>query len=246
MADLCLRHPELAPEIRVMHGQWVALRSAMPAGVARPSAPARATPEQMGAFRCIRLLGRGGMGEVWEAEDSTLGRRVALKLLAPASHEDDTLIQRFQREAQAAGRVHHSGIVAVYEAGQCAGRRYIAQELVPGGRTLRDEIEALHREAELPQDHAQRVAERFVALAGALAAAHAAGVVHRDLKPQNVLLTPAGEAKVADFGLARLVGDASLSRTGEFLGTYLYASPGSARSTNAATSFRSARRSTRA
>jgi tetratricopeptide (TPR) repeat protein/tRNA A-37 threonylcarbamoyl transferase component Bud32 len=226
--DLCAAHPELAPELERLHGELVALRSrvspwALPGNDA--SASVVHAPPDLGSFRCTRLLGRGGMGEVWEAHDLTLGRTVAVKLLRDSGVAGETGTQRFQREAQAAGRVHHPGIVAIHQAGEWQGRRYIVQELVPGGRTLRDEIEDLHRLPVLPADHARRVASRFEKLADALAAAHAAGIVHRDLKPQNVLLTPGGEPKVADFGLALLVSEVSLSRSGEFMGTYFYASP---------------------
>jgi len=226
--ELCAAHPELGPELLRLHGQLLRFETQLPTG----AVPGAESPEDdgppppdLGPFRCLRLLGRGGMGEVWEAEDSSLGRRVAVKLLREAWSPGDSQSQRFQREAQAAGRVQHPGIVAVHQTGVWQGRSYIVQELVPGGRTLRDEIEELRRQVELPADHARQVARRFAQLADALGAAHAAGVVHRDLKPQNVLLTARGEAKVADFGLARLVHDAALSRTGEFLGTYLYASP---------------------
>ena len=224
--ELCAAHPALASELLRMHERLLAMRTLLP-GWAAPQGegPATGAPPDLGAFRCHRLLGRGGMGEVWEAEDRTLGRRVAVKLLRDWWREDDVQVQRFERESQAAGRVQHPGIVAVFQTGEWQGRRYIVQELVPGGRTLRDEIEVLRRLAELPADHAQRAAQRFEKLAGALVAAHAAGVVHRDLKPQNILLTPAGEPKLADFGLALLVSDESLSRSGEFVGTYFYASP---------------------
>jgi serine/threonine-protein kinase len=227
LGELCESHPELAPELERMHQHLAMMRAVLPAALPDlgGTAVTSSGPPQLGAFRCVCLLGRGGMGEVWEAEDLTLGRNVALKLLRDSWHATDAQIQRFQREAQAAGRVQHPGIVAVYQTGDHEGRPYIVQELVSGGRTLRDEIDDLHRLPELPPDHARRVAERFRKLADALAAAHAAGIVHRDLKPQNVLLTTSGEPKVADFGLALLASDESLSRTGEFLGTCFYASP---------------------
>ncbi len=228
--ELCAAHPDLAPELERMHAQLTTLRTQLPEWVAparQGSAPAGPQAPELGAFRCVRLLGRGGMGEVWEAHDLTLGRTVAVKLLRDSWMATDTQIQRFQREAQAAGRVQHPGIVAVYQTAAWEGRPYIVQELVPGGRSLRDEIIELRDQVELPGDHARRVAERFSKVADALVAAHAAGIVHRDLKPQNVLLGPGGEPKIADFGLALLASDGgeSLSRTGEFLGTCSYASP---------------------
>ncbi len=226
--DLCAAHPDLAPDLEQLHGQLLAMRAILPAWpvpVRDDSASFVSRSPVLGNFRCLRLLGRGGMGEVWEAEDLTLGRKVAIKLLLDSWMADETQVQRFLREAQAAGRVQHAGIVAVYQTGEWQGRRYIVQELIAGGRTLRNEIEELHRLPELPGDHARRVAQRFETLADALIAAHAAGIVHRDIKPQNVLLSPGGEAKLADFGLALLINDASLSRTGDFVGTYFYASP---------------------
>ena len=179
---------------------------------------------ELAGYRIENLVGAGGMGVVYRAADPRLDRRVALKLL-PQSSGSGREQSRFRREAEAAGRVQHRGIVVVLSAGEVEGRRYIAQELVSGGRTLRDLLDELRRLPELPADHYQRVARLFLDLTDALATAHEAGIVHRDIKPQNILLTKGGEPKVADFGLARLEGDVSLSRTGEFVGTYYYTSP---------------------
>ena len=219
-------NPELAVELMRLQDEVRDVRGRMP-GWATPAGGPQGTavPPDLQSFRCLRLLGRGGMGEVWEAEDRELGRHVALKVLRDDLATGTPAVQRFEREAQAASRVQHPGIVAVYQAGVQGGRRYIVQELVPGGHTLRDEIDDAKRQPALPQDYARRVAIRFAELADALAAAHAAGIVHRDLKPQNVLVTPSGAAKVADFGLALLAGEVPLSRTGEFVGTFAYSSP---------------------
>ena len=224
LRELCSTHPELADELERLAAELWRARGVI-APEMLPSERGWDGPPELGTFVCRRLLGRGGMGEVWEAEDRALGRAVAVKLLRDGRATGDIRAQRFQREAQAAGRVQHPGIVAVHQTGSWDGRPFIVQELVAGGRTLRDEIDELARHPEVPADHARRVAERFWTLADALVAAHAAGIVHRDLKPQNVLITPAGEAKIADFGLALLANDDSLSRTGEFLGTCFYASP---------------------
>jgi len=219
-------HPELAGELERLHVEVRELRARLP-GWATPAGETQGAqlPPDLGNFRCLRLLGRGGMGEVWEAEDRALGRRVALKVLRDDLATASPAILRFEREAQAASRVQHPGIVAVHQAGELGGRRYIVQELVPGGRTLRDEFDDAKRLPALPEDYARSVAARFAELADALAAAHAAGIVHRDLKPQNVLVTPGGAVKVADFGLALLAGEIPLSRTGEFVGTFAYSSP---------------------
>jgi serine/threonine-protein kinase len=165
------------------------------------------------------------MGEVWQARELALGRDVALKLLPRGVFSSDHERSRFRREAEAAARLSHPHVVAVYAAGEDSGRPFIAQELVPGGRTLRDEIEELRRRGEVPPDWDARVARLIADIADALASAHSTGVLHRDVKPQNVLIGPDGAAKLADFGLARLEGSEGLSRTGEFIGTWLYASP---------------------
>jgi tetratricopeptide (TPR) repeat protein len=164
------------------------------------------------------------MGEVWEAFDHALQRRVALKLLPGGSLAAATDQSRFAREAEACARVRHENVVAIYKTGSAEGLAYIAEELVPGGRTLRDEIEEARR-GNAPARSYRDIAQLVVRVADALAAVHAAGVVHRDVKPQNVLIAPDGAPKVADFGLALLEGGLSLSRSGDFLGTYFYASP---------------------
>jgi serine/threonine protein kinase len=180
---------------------------------------------QVGDFKILRPLGSGGMAEVWEATQGSLGRRVALKILSPHSRLSRQLLERFQREAAAAARTAHRGIVAVYSVGENDGVHYIVQELVPGGRSLAHWI-AEQREVRRPEARPYRWVARVIAdAAGALSAAHAAGVVHRDVKPGNLLLTPDGTPKVADFGLARVEDALPLSRSGEVLGTVYYASP---------------------
>jgi eukaryotic-like serine/threonine-protein kinase len=172
-----------------------------------------------GRYRLVELLGRGAMGEVWRARDTALGRDVAVKLLLEHTAAPDA-VERFRREAQTAARLNHPNVVAAYDFGEEDGRGYLVMELVPG-RSLRDELAERGR---LGVEEARRLAGQA---ATGLAAAHAQGVVHRDVKPGNLLLTAEDTVKVADFGIARAAAEAAsaLTTTGEMLGTTPYLAP---------------------
>ncbi len=231
LARAAAAQPELANELALLHRQWRRFDSSRARLVSAVSdapigfASLVAAGKLIDRFECRRLLGRGGMGEVWEAEEVDLKRRVALKLLPRGTQSSPEDVARFRREAEATSRVRHPGIVSVHSAGESEGSLYIAYELVEGGRSLRNWIDERARAEELPDRHYAETAQLFLAIAEALEAAHAIGIVHRDLKPQNVLMSADGRPKVADFGLAKVSGELSLSRTGSFLGTWLYASP---------------------
>lgn len=179
----------------------------------------------LGDFRIVREIGSGGMATVYEAEQVSLRRRVALKVLAPYLSFSPRSIERFQREAAAGGRPAHPGIVAIHAFGVADGRHYIAEELVEGGRTLADRLAELRELGDPPRGHFRDVAALLADVADALAHAHACGVIHRDVKPSNLLVTPEGSLKIGDFGLARIVDELALSRSGELAGTPFYMSP---------------------
>src|SRR5918912_831341 len=148
-------------------------------------------------YTLLELLGGGGMARVYLAHDDVLERDVALKALREQYSDDADFVERFRREAKNAASLNHPTIVQVYDQGRAEdGTYYIAMEYVPGG-TLK---ERLVREGPLDPREAAGIASR---VAEALGTAHARGIVHRDIKPQNVLLTASGDPKVADFGLAR-------------------------------------------
>jgi len=180
--------------------------------------------ERIGDFTLLARIASGGQGEVWEARQASLQRRVALKLVLP-DRIDKRSLALFAREARAGGRLAHAGIVAVYGYGEDGGRHWIAQELVEGSWTLRDFIDEMRNADELPPNYYRSVATFLVALADALQAAHDAGVIHRDVKPQNVLITKDDRPKLTDFGLARITDEMAVSITGDFAGTWLYMSP---------------------
>lgn len=166
-----------------------------------------------------RLLGRGGMGEVWLAEHATLHRTLALKVLRSDLARDAAFVDRFLREARAAARINHPGVVMVHDAGQVDGGLYLAMEYMPGG-DLRSCITAGRG---LPQ--AQAI-DLCLGAAEGLQALHDAGLIHRDLKPENILLDATGRPKIADFGLARTTqGDDRMTATGMAMGTPAYMSP---------------------
>ncbi|MGP3954075.1 serine/threonine-protein kinase [Streptomyces sp. 7N604] len=171
-----------------------------------------------GRYRFVELLGRGAMGEVWRAQDTTLGRDVAVKLLLEHTAVADAA-ERFRREAQTAAQLNHPNVVAVYDFGEEAGRGYLVMELVPG-RSLRQEMAD---RGPFRVEEARHIAGQA---ATGLAAAHARGVVHRDIKPGNLLLT-GDTIKVADFGIARaaVAAASALTTTGEVLGTSSYLAP---------------------
>ena len=169
------------------------------------------------------LLGMGGMGEVYRAWDGTLGREVAIKLLRPEYAGSRDFVTRFEREAKNAASLSHPNVVRVFDAGETPeGTRYIAMEYVPGG-TLSDRI---REGGALKPREAIEVAYQ---LAAALSYAHGRGIVHRDVKPQNVLMTGLGDAKVADFGIARAVEATVLTRADMVVGSVGYLSPEQAR-----------------
>ncbi|MDP7274856.1 MAG: serine/threonine-protein kinase [Planctomycetaceae bacterium] len=177
----------------------------------------------LGEFRLLRLLGSGGMANVYLAEQTSLKRKVALKILRPDLLADDTYLERFTREAKAAAGLNHANIVQVFAVGEQGGLHYIAQEYVQGVN-LR---EFLSRKGPPEAGTAVHILRQ---VASALKAAADAGIVHRDIKPENILLTRQGIVKVTDFGLAQLNRESdhtnlTLTQVGTTMGTPLYMSP---------------------
>jgi eukaryotic-like serine/threonine-protein kinase len=170
-----------------------------------------------GRYRVQSRLGSGGMAEVWSAEDSQLGRRVALKLLASRFAADPDFRERFRREAAAAAAMQHPNIVSIYDRGEWEGTSYIAMELVDGP-TLK---QLITQRGPAGPGAATDIA---IEILQALRYAHKRGIVHRDIKPQNVLIDEEGHAKVADFGIAR-AGASDMTDDGAILGTVQYVSP---------------------
>lgn len=179
-------------------------------------------PEQIGNYRITGELGRGGMGVVFRGEHLSLGRPAAIKVLPPQLADQEEFVARFLREARAAARLDHPNLVRVYDAGKTNGSYYIAMELVPG-HTLAQE---LSQKGPLPVHRALEVA-RAVALALTEAARH--DIIHRDVKPANILIRDDGVVKLADLGLAKAVGSAEVTLSQTPLGTPLYMAPEQAR-----------------
>ena len=192
---------------------------------APPGAPGLERGARLGRYTIVGHLGAGGMGEVYRASDSRLGREVAIKVLSSSVRENPESHRRFQQEALAIGRLSHPHVLAVFDAGDHEGSPYLVTELLQG-QTLRERL------AEGPPPTAQCTAWAQE-ICSALSAAHRLGIVHRDLKPENIFITAEGQAKVLDFGLARSLEKGALSGAGTAAGTLLgtvgYMSPEQAR-----------------
>ncbi len=171
-----------------------------------------------GRYQLSSRVAIGGMGEVWQATDLVIGRTVAIKILKDEYLGDPGFLERFRAEARHAALVNHEGIANVFDYGEEDGSAYLVMELVPG-EALSAIIE---RERVLSSD---RVLDIVAQTAAALQAAHAAGLVHRDIKPGNLLITPDGRVKITDFGIARIADQVPLTATGQVMGTVQYLSP---------------------
>jgi len=170
-----------------------------------------------GSYRVVRPLGRGSMGVVYEASDTASGRRAALKTLSTDLARDPGLRERFVRESRVGMALHHPNIVEVYEAGEANGQPYLAMEYLEGS-----DLEALMGDGSLSLEWKLDLLRQ---LCEGLAHAHARDVVHRDVKPGNIRVTPRGELKIVDFGLARIA-QSTLTERGVVLGSVHYIAPG--------------------
>src|SRR5438552_9905672 len=174
--------------------------------------------ETISHYRVLKLLGAGGMGEVYQAEDTRLKRLVALKFLPPALVQDRDAKERLVHEAQAASALDHPNICTIHEIDETPDGRLFVAIAYYEGETLKERI------ARAPVT-IEQATEVIAQITRAVAAAHAAGMVHRDIKPANVILTPKGEVKLLDFGIAKLPGQTALTRTGTTVGTVAYMAP---------------------
>lgn len=171
-----------------------------------------------GRYTLIARIATGGMGEVWRASDEVLKREVAVKTLRPSTTDEPHFAERFREEARHTAMLAHPGIATTYDYGEDDATAYLVMELVPG----RDLSQVIKERAPIGAQETTRILRQS---AEALAAAHDAGVVHRDIKPGNIILMPNGDVKLTDFGIARALGSAQLTRTGEVIGTPHYLSP---------------------
>jgi len=223
------KHPEIADSIRQLFPAVAFLERSKPAKGRSSGSGSRlslsgsgeifALPiRRLGGFRILRELGRGGMGIVYEAEEETLGRRVAVKVLPGHAAFDATSRKRFLREASAAARLEHPNIVPIFSVGEEGGLPYYVMPLIEGSSL--DRLIAEGRSAD-----PRWVADLGRQAAQALAFAHERGVLHRDIKPANLLLDPQGTLRLTDFGLAKMADDLSLTGTGDLPGTLRYLAP---------------------
>ncbi|KTS04033.1 serine/threonine-protein kinase [Microbacterium testaceum] len=171
-----------------------------------------------GRYELDSRIAIGGMGEVWEATDHVIGRTVAIKILKDEYMGDPGFLERFRAEARHAALVNHEGIASVFDYGEEDGSAFLVMELVPGEALST----ILEREGSLSTD---KTLDIVAQTAAALQAAHAAGLVHRDIKPGNLLITPDGRVKITDFGIARIADQVPLTATGQVMGTVQYLSP---------------------
>jgi len=171
-----------------------------------------------GRYELLSRIAIGGMGEVWEATDHVIGRTVAIKILKDEYMGDPGFLERFRAEARHAALVNHEGIASVFDYGEENGSAFLVMELVPGEALST----ILERDGALSAD---KTLDIVAQTASALQAAHAAGLVHRDIKPGNLLITPDGRVKITDFGIARIADQVPLTATGQVMGTVQYLSP---------------------
>ena len=197
----------------------------------RAARPAMDTPARLGDFEIVGEVGRGGMGVVYEARQLSLKRKVALKVLRFAGVADKDAMERFQREAETVAQLHHTNIVPIFAIGEQKGVYYYAMQFIEG-RSLAAVLERSQEDA-APLDFVE-VARWMLQAAEALAHAHQRNVIHRDVKPSNLILDPAGQVWLTDFGLAKRIDDVTLSMTGALLGTPRYMSPEQASAAQAA------------
>ena len=169
-------------------------------------------------YRLQLRIAIGGMGEVWQAEDELILRQVAIKILKEEYLSDSNFLERFRSEARSAALVEHEGIAKVFDYGEDTGSAYLVMELVPGESMSR----LLEREKKLSEI---KVLDIIAQTSRALAAAHARGLVHRDIKPGNLLITPDDKVKITDFGIARVGDQVPLTKTGQVMGTVQYLAP---------------------
>jgi outer membrane protein assembly factor BamB len=214
---LLREHPELAGQLEpCLAGMDFIHRAAKPAGGGAPA--------QLGDFRIIREIGRGGMGVVYEAEQLSLKRRVALKVLRFGVGADVEVMKRFQREAETVAQLHHTNIVPIHAVGELGGVHFYAMQLIDGKSLAAVLAEDVTPEQNIKPDF-RRVAGWGLQAAEALAHAHHRGVIHRDIKPSNLILAPDGTVWLTDFGLAKRADEVTLTAAGVLMGTPRYMSP---------------------
>ncbi len=224
-AALLADHPELAAQLEnCLAGIEFVHRAAKPQS---------GTPSQLGDFRIVREVGRGGMGVVYEAEQLSLKRKVALKVLRFGVTADQEVMQRFQREAETVAHLHHTNIVPIHAVGCEQGVHYYAMQFIEGQSlaTVAAEAHAGDVSQNIPPARFQQVAGWMLQAAEALAHAHQRGVIHRDIKPSNLILDPEGTVWLTDFGLAKRADEVTLTAAGVLMGTPRYMSPEQAAAT---------------
>jgi len=180
---------------------------------------------ELGKYELVRRLGFGGMGAVYEARDRALGKRVAVKVLHDLLGTDLVRLARFRAEALVAAKISHPGTVQVLDVGEHVGTHYLVLELIEGGRNLGDLLRESWEVSKRDRDHYPALARLFLKVAEALHALHEANLVHRDVKPSNILLTPEGDPKVADFGLVKDLEGIGLTQPADSPGTREFKSP---------------------
>ncbi|RMF81915.1 MAG: hypothetical protein D6744_06590 [Planctomycetota bacterium] len=231
--ELIAQHPQHADDIRQLFHVLQFVQDAAvgcePANAVAARLTLGAPPAKLGDFRVVREIGRGGMGVVYEAVQESLDRRVALKVLLPGAGGLDRATRRFMREARTGGALQHRHIVPVLAVGEHDGIPYYAMQYIEG-ESLASYVKRRRRDDRRPRaDDFRRIARWGAQVAGGLEYAHQRGVLHRDIKPANLLLDGDENVWIADFGLARTDAGATLTLSGDVLGTVRYMSPEQAR-----------------